>query len=112
MIDFRSDTVTKPTKEMREAMMNAEVGDDVLSEDPTVNKLEETAARMLGKEAALFVPSGTFVSSNFGFETVLGLPVVQSGISPHSNETENSPAAAGIARKKVVQMMRQVLFTI
>lgn len=60
MIDFRSDTVTKPTKEMREAMMNAPVGDDVLQEDPTVNKLEETAAKMLGKEAALFVPSGTF----------------------------------------------------
>jgi len=60
MIDFRSDTVTKPTKEMRLAMMNAEVGDDVLNEDPTVNKLEETAAKMLGKEAAIFVPSGTF----------------------------------------------------
>lgn len=60
MIDFRSDTVTKPTKEMRESMMNAAVGDDVLGEDPTVNKLEETAAKMLGKEASIFVPSGTF----------------------------------------------------
>jgi len=60
MIDFRSDTVTKPTKEMRLAMMNAEVGDDVLSEDPTVNLLEETAAKMLGKDDALYVPSGTF----------------------------------------------------
>ncbi len=59
-IDLRSDTVTQPTKEMREAMMNAEVGDDVLSEDPTVNKLEKLAAEMFGKEAAIFVPSGTF----------------------------------------------------
>lgn len=59
MIDLRSDTVTKPTKEMREAMFNAEVGDDVYQEDPTVNQLEEIAADLLGKEAALFVTSGT-----------------------------------------------------
>ena len=58
-IDLRSDTVTKPTPEMREAMAEAEVGDDVYRDDPTVNKLEELAADMLGKEAALFVPSGT-----------------------------------------------------
>ncbi|MCM3601580.1 low-specificity L-threonine aldolase [Robertmurraya korlensis] len=59
MIDLRSDTVTKPTKEMREAAFNAEVGDDVYGEDPAVNKLEEEAAAVLGKEAALFVTSGT-----------------------------------------------------
>lgn len=59
MIDLRSDTVTKPTQEMREAMFKAEVGDDVYREDPTVNRLEEIAAEMLGKEAALFVTSGT-----------------------------------------------------
>ncbi len=59
-IDFRSDTVTKPTPNMRVAMANAEVGDDVMQEDPTVNRLEALAAQMLGKEAALFVPSGTF----------------------------------------------------
>jgi threonine aldolase len=58
-IDLRSDTVTKPTDEMREAMARAEVGDDVYLEDPTVNRLQEMAAEMLGKEAALFVPSGT-----------------------------------------------------
>jgi threonine aldolase len=58
-IDLRSDTVTKPTPEMREAMAEAEVGDDVYRDDPTVNRLEELAADMLGKEAALFVPSGT-----------------------------------------------------
>ena len=59
-IDLRSDTVTRPTKEMREAMFNAEVGDDVLSEDPTINKLEKLAAELLNKEASMFVPSGTF----------------------------------------------------
>ncbi len=58
-IDLRSDTVTKPTPEMREAMAKAEVGDDVFGDDPTVNKLQEMAASMLGKEAALFVVSGT-----------------------------------------------------
>lgn len=58
-IDLRSDTVTKPTPEMREAMAEAEVGDDVYRDDPTVIRLEELAAGMLGKEAALFVPSGT-----------------------------------------------------
>jgi len=59
-IDLRSDTVTMPTDEMREAIANALVGDDVYGDDPTVNKLEELAAKKLGKEAALFVPSGTF----------------------------------------------------
>ncbi len=59
MIDLRSDTVTQPTDEMREAMAHAKVGDDVYGEDPTVNQLQELAAEMLGKEAALFVASGT-----------------------------------------------------
>ena len=59
MIDLRSDTVTKPTPEMRRAMMEAEVGDDVYGEDPTVNLLEERAAEAVGKDAALFVPTGT-----------------------------------------------------
>lgn len=59
MIDLRSDTVTKPTKEMREAMYNAEVGDDGYGEDPSVNALEALAAEMTGKEAGLFVTSGT-----------------------------------------------------
>lgn len=59
-IDLRSDTVTMPTDEMRQAIANAEVGDDVYQDDPTVNKLEKLAAEKVGKEAALFVPSGTF----------------------------------------------------
>jgi threonine aldolase len=58
-IDLRSDTVTLPTDEMRRAMFNAQVGDDVYQDDPTINKLEALAAKMVGKEAALFVPSGT-----------------------------------------------------
>jgi threonine aldolase len=59
VIDLRSDTVTKPTPAMRRAMMEAEVGDDVYGEDPTVNRLERRAAEIVGKEAALFVPTGT-----------------------------------------------------
>lgn len=59
-IDFRSDTVTKPTEEMKKAMFSAEVGDDVYSDDPTVNALEKLAAEITGKESGLFVPSGTF----------------------------------------------------
>jgi len=59
LIDLRSDTVTRPTPAMRQAMASAEVGDDVFGEDPTVNLLQETIAELLGKEAALFVTSGT-----------------------------------------------------
>jgi len=59
MIDLRSDTVTKPTAEMRRAMAKAEVGDDVYGEDPTVNLLQEKAAEVFGKESALFVPTGS-----------------------------------------------------
>ncbi len=59
VIDLRSDTVTKPSTEMRRAMFEAEVGDDVYAEDPTINRLEKRAAEIFGREAALFVPSGT-----------------------------------------------------
>ncbi len=59
LIDLRSDTVTRPTPKMRQAMFDAEVGDDVYGEDPTVNRLEARAAEVCGKEAALFVPTGT-----------------------------------------------------
>ncbi|HYY70455.1 MAG TPA: low specificity L-threonine aldolase [Terriglobales bacterium] len=58
-VDLRSDTVTRPTAEMRRAMAEAEVGDDVYGEDPTVNRLEQRAAEIFGREAAIFVPSGT-----------------------------------------------------
>src|SRR5262245_6930486 len=62
-IDFRSDTVTHPTPAMRQAMAEAEVGDDVLGDDPTVKKLEALAAAMVGKEAALFAPSGSMANA-------------------------------------------------
>ena len=61
-VDFRSDTVTQPTPEMRRAMADAEVGDDLYGEDPTVNRLQSLAAGLLGKEAALYVPSGTMAN--------------------------------------------------
>jgi len=60
VVDLRSDTVTRPTAEMRRAMAEAEVGDDVYGEDPTVNRLEKRAAEIFGKEAALFVPRGVW----------------------------------------------------
>jgi len=62
IIDLRSDTVTKPSKEMLEAMLNAKVGDDVFAEDETVNKLEEKAAQLFNKEAGIFCPSGTMAN--------------------------------------------------
>jgi len=78
-IDLRSDTVTRPTPAMRQAMAQAEVGDDVYGEDPTVNRLQEIAADMLGKEAGLFVTSGTMgnlaailAHCNRGDEAILG----------------------------------------
>ena len=78
-IDLRSDTVTKPTPAMRDAMAKADVGDDVYGEDPSVNQLQELAAEITGKEAALFVPSGTMGNlaailshCNRGDEIILG----------------------------------------
>jgi threonine aldolase len=78
-IDLRSDTVSHPTSSMRAAMANAEVGDDVYGEDPSVNQLQELAAEMLGKEAAIFIPSGTMgnltailTHCNRGDEVILG----------------------------------------
>src|SRR5216110_1868269 len=59
VIDLRSDTVTRPSAEMRRAMSEAEVGDDVFIEDPTINRLQERAAQIFKREASLFVPSGT-----------------------------------------------------
>jgi len=59
VIDLRSDTVTRPSLAMRQAMAEAEVGDDVYLEDPTVNRLQSRAAEIFGREAALFVPSGS-----------------------------------------------------
>jgi len=63
MIDLRSDTVTKPTEGMREAIARAEVGDDVFDEDPTIHLLQEKVSALLGKEAALLVPSGSMANT-------------------------------------------------
>jgi threonine aldolase len=102
VIDLRSDTVTKPTAAMRAAMIEAPVGDDVYAEDPTVNRLERTVAELLGKERALFVPTGVMsnqlclksltapgdeviVGTNshiFNYET--GAPALLSGIQLHT----------------------------
>lgn len=62
VIDLRSDTVTLPSPDMRQAMFTAQLGDDVFGEDPTVNRLEAMAAERMGKEAALLVPSGTMAN--------------------------------------------------
>lgn len=62
VVDLRSDTISQPTNEMREAMANAPVGDDVYGEDPTVDELQTRAAMLLGKEAAVFLPSGTMAN--------------------------------------------------
>src|SRR5881296_1561520 len=62
IVDLRSDTVTRPTPAMREAMASAEVGDDVFGDDPTVHRLEQRGAEIFGKEAALLVPSGTMAN--------------------------------------------------
>lgn len=79
IVDLRSDTVTQPTEEMRKAMFEAQVGDDVYEDDPTVRELEKKCAEIIGKEAALFVPSGTFgnqlalfIHCKRGDEVILG----------------------------------------
>ena len=79
IIDLRSDTITLPTEKMRQAMYEAELGDDVFGEDPTINKLEQLAAELMGKEASLFTPSGTMsnilsvlAQTKSGDEIILG----------------------------------------
>ena len=94
LIDFRSDTVTKPTPAMRKAMFEAEVGDDVFGEDPTVNALQEKVAQILGKEAALFVPTGTMANQvSIRSHTQAGDEVVIEA----SGHAFNSESAAGAA---------------
>ncbi len=98
MIDLRSDTVTRPTPPMREAMARAEVGDDVFGDDPTVRALEDEIARITGKEAALFVPSGTMgnqlaiaTQTRPGDEVVVG-----EGAHPVHYESGAGPALSGV----------------
>lgn len=94
MIDLRSDTVTKPTPAMREAMAHAEVGDDVYGEDPTVNRLEKMAADLLGKEAGLFVPTGVMGNQlAIRLHTRTGDEVIVEG-SAHINRYEGGSASS------------------
>ncbi len=102
-IDLRSDTVTHPTDEMRQAMHKAEVGDDVFGEDPTVNRLEELAAQRMGKEAALFTPSGTMSNllavlsqTKHGDEIILG-----SEAHIFWNEVGGAAALGGVVMRTV-----------
>jgi len=97
-IDLRSDTVTKPTSAMRKAMAEAEVGDDVFGEDPTVNILQEKVARLLGKEASLFVPSGTMANQlSIKSHTQPGDEVIiESSSHPYNFEGGAGAALSGI----------------
>lgn len=94
MIDLRSDTVTRPTDGMRRAMADAEVGDDVYGEDPTVNRLQEVVATTFGREAALFVPSG--VMANLLWTRVLAPPATEVAIERwgHAVAYEDGAGAA------------------
>ena len=109
--DFRSDTVTQPTPEMRQAMAEAPVGDDVYGDDPTVNALEEEAAAVVGKEAAVFVPTGTMgnqlavlVQTSPGEEVL-----VDEQAHIRSLERGWGPAHAGVAWRTVVTDGGQIL---
>jgi len=97
-IDLRSDTVTRPTPAMRKAMAEAEVGDDVFGEDPTVNILQEKVARLLEKEAALFVPSGTMANQlSIKSHTQPGDEVIiESSSHPYNFEGGAGAALSGI----------------
>lgn len=119
IIDLRSDTVTKPSPAMRRAMAEAEVGDDVFGDDPTVKRLETMAAEMLGKEAALFVPSGTMANqvslhtaSQRGDEVLcgadchivnyeVGAPAVLSGLMMHPLPDDKGILSADIIEKNI-----------
>ena len=116
MIDIRSDTVTRPTSAMRKAMAEAVVGDDVYGDDPTVNKLEKLGAKMLGKEAAVFVPSGTFGNQlalftwcRRGTEVLLGeeCHIIQHEAAAASIiagvQTRTIPAADGVLTVKALR---------
>ena len=120
IIDLRSDTVTKPSAEMRKIMFEAEVGDDVYGEDPTVNKLEKLASEMLGTEDAIFAPSGTQTNlmallshCERGEEYIVGQgahtyihegggAAVLGSIQPQPIEFEESARTLGIKRIKPV----------
>lgn len=98
IIDLRSDTITKPSPAMRQAMANAEVGDDVFGEDPTVNRLQEMAAELTGQADALFVPSGTMANSlAIKILTSPGDEVImEEGSHPFNNESGGPAVISGV----------------
>ena len=111
VVDFRSDTVTHPTPEMRRAMAEAEVGDDVFRDDPTLNRLEEMAAEMMGKNAAVFVASGTMGNlvsilshARRGDEIILG---DQSHI--FKNEAGGASALGGVSYHTILNDQRGMI---
>ena len=134
MIDLRSDTVTRPTEGMRRAMVEAPLGDDVFGEDPTVNRLEEYVAGLLGKEAALYAPSGTmcnqigvFVGTSRGDEVILhegahifvyeaGAPAILSGVQvrtlPGEGGTISPEALRAVVRPENVHFPRPTLLSL
>ena len=134
MIDLRSDTVTRPTEGMRRAMVEAPLGDDVFGEDPTVNRLEEYVAGLLGKEAALYAPSGTmcnqigvFVGTSRGDEVILhegahifvyeaGAPAILSGVQvrtlPGEGGTISPEALRTAVRPENVHFPRPTLLSL
>jgi len=109
IIDLRSDTVTRPTPAMREAMAKAEVGDDVYGEDPTVNHLQAVAAERLGMEAALFVPSGTMANQAALLAHTRPGDVVLAGQGAHVLRWEAGGAAA-LAGVQIQEIGRGGLF--
>jgi threonine aldolase len=134
VIDLRSDTVTRPTEGMRRAMAEAPLGDDVFGEDPTVNRLEEYVAGLLGKEAALYAPSGTmcnqigvFVGTSRGDEVILhegahvfvyeaGAPAILSGVQvrtlPGEGGTISPEALRAAVRPENVHFPRPTLLSL
>jgi threonine aldolase len=103
-VDLRSDTVTRPSPEMKRAMMTAELGDDVLGDDPTVKQLEAEAARISGKEAAIFVPSGTMANQ---IAIVLltrpgDIVLMEAGSHPFNYESAGTSVNAGVLVKPLI----------
>lgn len=109
IIDLRSDTVTRPSKAMRSAMANAEVGDDVFGEDPTVNKLQETISTLLGKEDALFVPSGC-MSNQLALKahTEMGDEVIMEQDAHMFNYETAAPSVMSAVQVKTIPGVRGV----
>ena len=110
IVDLRSDTLTRPTEPMRKAMAAAEVGDDVFGEDPTVNRLQERVAELLGKDAALFVPSGTMANLiSFMTQMRSGETILMSEDShPYNYEAGNLAALGGFMTRTIRGEMGRV----